>query len=75
MRVIKRTAEMNAMRQILTPDLSGNILIQVPAEWKQQPVEVILLPTDLDLETVMDYIGYNTKLPNGGLLPSDWPIY
>lgn len=49
---------MNAMRQILTPDLSGNILIQVPAEWKQQPVEVILLPTDLDLETVMDYIGY-----------------
>ena len=37
---------MNAIRQIITPDASGNVLIQVPVELRQGPVEVILLAVD-----------------------------
>ena len=37
---------MNAIRQIVTPDASGNLPIQVPVELRQRPVEVIILPTD-----------------------------
>ena len=38
--------KMNAIRQIVTPDASGNLPIQVPVELRQRPVEVIILPTD-----------------------------
>ena len=37
---------MNAIRQIVTPDASGNLPIKVPVELRQRPVEVIILPTD-----------------------------
>lgn len=37
---------MDAIRQIVTPDASGNLPIQVPIELRQRPVEVIILPTD-----------------------------
>ncbi|WP_421828851.1 hypothetical protein [Larkinella sp.] len=63
---------MNAIRQILTPDSSGNVQIQVPIEFRQKAVEVIVMPigeeTDsLDLLTVMDYIGFKAK--QRGLTP------
>lgn len=37
---------MNAIRQIVTPDASGNLPLQVPAELRQRPVEVIVLPVE-----------------------------
>lgn len=37
---------MNAIRQIVTPDALGNLPIQVPAELRQRPVEVIVLPIE-----------------------------
>ncbi|MEZ0487335.1 hypothetical protein [Fibrella aquatica] len=37
---------MNAIRQIVTPDSSGNVSIQVPVELRQRPVEVIVLPVE-----------------------------
>jgi hypothetical protein len=37
---------MNAIRQIVTPDALGNLPIQVPAELRQRPVEVIVLAVD-----------------------------
>lgn len=37
---------MNAIRQIVTPDALGNLPIQVPAELRQRPVEVIVLPVE-----------------------------
>lgn len=39
---------MNAIRQIATSDSSGNLLIQVPADLRQRPVEVIVLPVETD---------------------------
>lgn len=37
---------MNAIRQIVTSDSSGNLLIQVPDDLRQRPVEVIVLPVE-----------------------------
>lgn len=37
---------MNAIRQIVTPDASGNLPIRVLAELRQRPVEVIVLPVE-----------------------------
>ena len=38
---------MNAIRQIVTSDASGDLLIRVPAELRQRPVEIIVLPVDV----------------------------
>ena len=38
---------MNAIRQIVTSDASGDLLIRVPAELRQRPVEVIVLPVEV----------------------------
>lgn len=44
---------MNAIRQIITPDASGTVSIQVPVELRQRPVEVIVLPVETGIESVL----------------------
>ena len=51
---------MNAIRQIVTPDAAGNLPLQVPAELRQRPVEVIILP----LEETDDPASLVLKGPN-----------
>lgn len=47
---------MNAIRQIVTPDALGNLSIQVPAELRQRPVEVIVLPIDTADNLLLDVL-------------------
>lgn len=47
---------MNAIRHIVTPDAAGNLPIQVPAELRQRPVEVIVLPVEAADSTLLNVL-------------------
>jgi len=65
---LTKRMRMNAIRQIVTPDASGNLLIQVPVELRQRPVEVIVLPVE---ETDA---GWLTVLTGPNAIDNAWKV-
>ncbi len=55
---------MNAIRQIVTPDALGNLSIQVPAELRQRPVEVIVLPIETADNLLLDVLTGSNAVDN-----------
>ena len=55
---------MNAIRQIVTPDALGNLLIRVPAELRQRPVEVIVLPVEGDNDSMLSVLAGSNAVAN-----------
>jgi hypothetical protein len=55
---------MNAIRQIVTPDASGNLSIRVPAELGQRPVEVIVLPVEGGSDSMLSVLTGSSAVAN-----------
>ena len=55
---------MNAIRQIVTPDASGNLPLQVPVELRQRPVEVIVLPVEDTAESTWPMLTGSNAISN-----------